>query len=140
MYTFPPHSTAIHWLAIGCFFPPTPYTLARDQVRAMKRVGWIDKGTRLIALDLALVVPELSEPIWGLIEFMIEISQTGQYLPNTPRLMLNHIEEYEGSDSLVDSGSIKRVTDFVKETPLDPRAEKAQVKGVGLNCYFCGSS
>ena len=108
------------------FFPAdTPYNLARDQIRAMKRVGWIDKGTRLIALDLALVVPELSEPIWGLIEFTIEISQTGQYLPNTPRLIFNHIEEYEGSDSLVDNGTLKRVADFVKAMPLDPASRKS---------------
>ena len=37
------------------FFPSdTPYNLARVQVWAMKRVGWIDKGTRLIALDLLM--------------------------------------------------------------------------------------
>ena len=72
------------------FFPrDASYALNINQLRAMKAAGWIDRQTRLIAMDVAIVAPELNRPLWGVANFNIEITQTGQYIANSPSVSMN---------------------------------------------------
>ena len=87
------------------YFPiNVPYELAVNQLRAMRQLGWIDMGTRLIALDFTIEAPDMEIPIWGVVEFNIEISQSGQFLPNTPMLVFNHLPRYEDALEINVSG------------------------------------
>ena len=112
-----------YWIFVN---PYTPVRLALDQIRMMKRVGWIDKATRLIAVDVVLSAPELAEPVWGLIEFTIEISQTGQYIPNTPRLIFNHLETFDYAQSESNVATFTRLYTHMAGVALDPDEREQQ--------------
>ena len=82
------------------FFPPTvSFKLVHSQLQAMRRAKWIDKQTRLIAMDFSFILPEFSPPLWGIAEFAVEVSQAGQFLPQRPDIIINLLPE-QSSDKL----------------------------------------
>ena len=77
--------------------------LVRNQIQAMKRAKWIDKQTRLVVLDFGIQVPETKQPLWGEVEFSVEILQTGQFIPNTPTIILNSLPKVTRRNTISDN-------------------------------------
>lgn len=61
------------------------------QIYAMRRARWIDPHTRFVSLQAAVLIPDMRPAIWGVVEYGIDITLSGQLQPNPPHLAFNYM-------------------------------------------------